>query len=552
MRLHRLRRVPPSGDSGFSLVEAVVALAIATTIFTALAFALVGAAKSALLSQQNQQAGDVLNQAVEQARALTFQSLTMRPADLDVNEATDGTRTPPLSAGFYNPANDTTTGGEPLVVPDPNGKIDVHVTQEVQNNGTFTVRRYVTVPADASGAVYKRLTVIVEWNSLGRKRSRVYSTLIADSRRGLPLPDFKYTGASSLGQCRNPGSQAVYAFNLRNNGARDSWRLTSAPTGPAWQFHTDTNGNGVFDTGVDALMAGSPTAPATGLLEPTTGSAFFAVLGLDTAAVQPPPYTLTTVFRATSAAQPSYWQEQTAVTTVQAAACGATVSSPSPSPSAAAGPPPAAPAQPAPSCTSVTGPAVTQAPGGTMIRYYPYNPDQPGSTTGRVGMPLQRDNNFPPAVGNLYNYSTELHAAAGRYLGSGVGSSPSQVASWTYQMPATSVLKGKGEATFWATPVDPTATPHFSIKLEVLAADGTTTVQSFPSVALVPSGAWACAGMRPFSVQLVDVGGSGATVLANQRLRLSARVTNGVPVRLGYGTASYPATLTLPYSNGLG
>ncbi len=549
MHLRAPARVTNSGDAGFSLVEAVVALTIATAIFTALAFSLVGGAKAGLLAQQNQQAGDVLNQAVENARALSYEGLALQTSDLNVGEATDASRTPALSAGSYNPTNDTTSGvgTEPLVAPDPNGELSPHVTQVVQNGGTFTVRRYVTVPADASTAVYKRLTVVVDWTSLGKKRTRTYSTLIASTKRGLPLPDFKFTNASSLGQCRNPGSVAAYAFTLKNNGARDGWIVSTTPTSPAWSYFDDSNGNGSYDVATDAALSSSPT---TGLLEPTTSKTFFGVLQLLPAAAQPAPYALSTTFRATSAAQPSYFQELTATTTVQDDACGAAATptptaSPMPSPSPTAAPP-TAPTQPAPSCASLTGAASTSAPSGTMVRYYPRNPNQPGNTTAALDMPITRDTGSPPAASDLFNYSTDLHTAAGRYLGAGS-------ATWAYGMPANSVFKGDGEVTIWAAPADGslTARPSFAVTLDLLSSAGTFVSTLDTQTYDTPSTGWGCAGLRPVSFALDDIANDTA-VLKDQKLRLTVRVTNGVPVRLGYGTAVYPMTMTLPYKSGLG
>lgn len=554
MRPSSRPRPRPSGDDGFSLVEAIVALAIATVVFTALAFALIGGAKAGLLSQQNQQAGDVLNQAVEKARSLPYGALSMRAADLDVGE----TRSPALSSSLcYNPTDDSTAVGagcEPLVPRDANGGIFPHVTTVTQNGRAFTVRRYVTVPADAAGAVYKRLTVVVTWDGLGKERKRVYSTLLADAKRGLPLPDFKFSGVASLSQCRNPGSSLSYAFTVRNSGARDAWSLTPGTGTPTWTYYDDTDGDGSFNALTDAALPVTSGVASTGLIEPTQARTFFAVATLQTAVERPALYTLTTVFRATSVAQPDYWQELTTTTTVQGDACGAVTltASPSPSPTAA----PTAPTQPDPSCTSLTGTVAPSAPGGTNVRYYPYNPDQPGNTVARIGMPLQRDTGTPPAIGSLYNYSTDLHTLAGRKLLTGTSSSltADQVASWTYAMPAKSVIKGEGEVTFYATPADGNlaATPAFSLHVDVLNSDGTLAAALGSATYQTPSTGWACTGFRAVSLPVVNVGGSGQEVQANQSIRLRIVVTTTDPVLLAYGTGSYPATLTLPYKTGLG
>jgi type II secretory pathway pseudopilin PulG len=549
----------PHGDDGFSLVEAIVALAIATAIFTALAFALIGGAKAGLLSQQNQQAGDVLNQSVEHARALSYNELAMTPGDLDTGEPT---RSPTLSGcSCYNPSSDSTTEDaaagtqlEALAPTDINGRISPHVTQTVQNGRTFTVRSYVTVPADASGAVYKRLTVVVTWDGLGKERKRIYSTLVADTERGLPLPDFKYNAVGGLSQCRNPGSSLTYGFTLRNNGARDAWSLTPTTGTPAWSYYEDTDSDGAFDPALDAALPATAGVVTTGLIEPTAVKDFFAVTTLQTALERPAPYTLTTVFRATSVAQPTYWQELTAVTTVQDAACGAVTS---PTPSASPTPEPTtAPTQPAASCTSLTGSVATEAPEGTMVRYYPVNPDQPGNTVASTSMPVQRDAGAPPSQQLLYNYSTELHGLAGRELqpGSTSSTSAAQLASWNYTMPSTSKIKGKGEVTLYAMPADadPNARPTFTVVIETLKVNGTVDTVLGTATYTTPESGWGCETFRPISLSIVDTGSTAIEVKQNRQIRLRVVNTGSADVILAYGTQGHPMTMTLPYVEGLG
>ena len=564
MRLHARPRRLPGGDDGFSLVEAVVALAIAAAIFTALAFALIGGARSALLSQQNQQAADVLNRAVEQARAVPYDSLAVREADIDTGEAG---RTPALSAvDTYDPNDDTATGaGAEALVYDPNGLVApgalgvAHVATVAQNGGSFSVRRYVTVPSDASTSAFKRLTVVVKWSSLGKQRTRTYSTLVARTQRGLPLPDFKFSPVSGLSQCRNPASEAVYSLNVANNGARDALSLTATAGLPTWAFYADTNGDGAFDSLVDQPLATSPGGlPFTGQLEPDTAKTLFAVATLQDAASRPPAYVLPAVFRATSVAQPTFWQELATQTSVQAAPCGA-VATPSPSASVSASPtpaPPAGPAQPAASCAGL-GAASPSAPGGTLINYYPTNPSQPGDTTSSVGMPVARDAGSPPSQGTLYNYSTEYSAGvAGRYLEPGtiLDTAPRNVASWHYRMPAASVLKGNPAVTFYATPagVSLAAAPKFTVVLDVLDSAGAVVKSLGQTSYTTAAPGWQCSGHRSVSLALPAIGGNGEPVAANQTIRVRVLVTNAVPVRLAYGTSSYPMQLTLPYKSGLG
>jgi len=79
-------RVTDGVDDGFSLIESVVAMSIATIALLALGLSFIGVVQAAAFSRENQQAGDVLNQALEQARALPYDSLSMQTTDLDVDD----------------------------------------------------------------------------------------------------------------------------------------------------------------------------------------------------------------------------------------------------------------------------------------------------------------------------------------------------------------------------------------------------------------------------------------------------------------------------------
>ena len=565
MRLMKLRARRPVGDSAFSLVEAVVALTIATVVFLALAAALFGGAKAGLFAQQNQQAGDVLNQAVEEARALSYEALAMRPADLDVGEAV---RTPTLSSWLrYNPTTDTTSGPglEQLVDPDPNGMLSPHVTQRLENGGTYTVRRYITLPSDAFqptvplGPKYKRLTVVVDWTTLGKSHRRTYSTLIAPTKRGLPLPDFKFNNAGGLSQCRNPSSTAVYGFNLKNNGARDAWNLTVVPTSPTWAFYADTNNSGAYEAADDVGLPVAAGTASTGLVEPTRSTNFFAVTAIASAMTTPPPYTIAATFKATSAAQPTYAQDLVTSTVVQLGPCGVVTPTPTagPTPSASPSPaPPAAPAQPTGTCAPLSTPAAPSAPSapsGTLVRYSMLNPSQPGDTPASNDLPVLKSSS-PPPTGPLYKYSTDQYSAAGRYLEFGLPATTRSLASWTYGMPQASVLKGTGNVTFYAAPANGSTTdrPAFGVRLDLLSSTGDFVqnlgTQTYSTSALSDG----CTGLRPVTLQIFNDMGSGLSIAKDQKLQLSIVVTNGVPVRLGYGTQVFPMHMVLPYKTGLG
>ncbi len=230
----------------------------------------------------------------------------MQTTDLDV----DDTRTPSLSSGkVYDPTSDITSGGstEPLVL-DPAGQIAPHATAVAGTGAaTYMVRRYVTLPTDATGSVYKRLTVVVTWTTRGQTKVRRSSTLIAPTKRGLPLPDFKYTLSSAASQCRNPGSSLVYAFTLKNNGARDAWQLAGSAAW-TWTWYQDVDGNLGYSSTVDTALPVDPTSglPNTGLLEPTQSRRLLAVTAVPSGTTTPT--TVRTTLTAMSLAVSTYSQ----------------------------------------------------------------------------------------------------------------------------------------------------------------------------------------------------------------------------------------------------
>jgi hypothetical protein len=409
----------------------------------------------------------------------------------------------------------------------------------------------VTQPADSVGGVYKRLTVVATWTSRGKSHTRTSSTLVAPTQRGLPLPDFKFTGSgSSLAQCRNPGDTLTFAFTVKNNGARDEWTVaasSSSSGAPTWSYYSDVNGNNSYDSGTDTALGTSAGLPSTGVLEPTEAKTFLAVASVPGGLSLPPPYTWVVKFTTTSVAQPTFAQELTTTTNVQSAACsGATpTSTPSSTPTSTSTPP----AQPGPPCTTFSGlPTASTTGGGTLYQYYLHNVlPNVNNTTAQSTLTISKS---APTGGTLWDYSTDLSSVAGRQLNAPAGAGPASVADWRYQMPATSKLKGTATATIYAAPVSglSSATPSFTVTMDRLNSAGTSLgtlgTATFTSV-------WGCTGYRPFTVSF-SFSGSGQTIGANEQIRLQVKVTNAVPMQLAYDTSTFPSGMVLPVTSGVG
>jgi prepilin-type N-terminal cleavage/methylation domain-containing protein len=541
-------------DDGFTLIEQIVALMIAAVIFMSLTYALIGGLKQSAFAQQNQQAGDILNQAVEKSRALPYDSLAMVTTDLNTGDALA-----PGTCTCYNPTNDTKTGAgvEPLVT-DVGGLVNPHVSTLTQNGRAFTIRRYITRPVDHIGADYKRLTVVVRWSTLGKVHTRTSSTIVAPTQRGLPLPDFKFTSTSGASVCKNPGDTLVKAFTLKNNGARDAWTLSaSSPSvgAPSWSYYQDVNTNGLFDSGVDTGLPNDPTSglPSTGLIEPTSSFAVVAVAAIPSSGSQAPPYTWTITFTATSVAQPTYAQTQALLVSVQAGVCSGaptpTPTTPTPTPT----PTSLAPPQPPSPCAAFPGaPTAAVSGSGTLYQYFFHNQSVNDTNTAALAtMPISK---AAPVSTTLWDYATDLlPATAGRYLNAPAGSGSGYIADWRYGMPAATTFKGTPTVTIYAMPATglPTASPSFTVTINHLNSTGSTVLDTDSTTFTPPVGGWGCTTFRPFTVGFTFSGNTWS-LAANDQLQVLVKVTNSVPVLLAYDTTSFQSGLQLPVKSGVG
>lgn len=553
------RRLLLRGDDGFTLIEAVVALAIAVIVFMALSFALIGGAHEVLLAQQNQQAGDVVNQVVEQARSIGYDSLVMQ--DNDLSNSLDPLGSSVNGCKCYNPNSDTTSGTTEPLAHATVGTITPHVKTVSLNGLNYKMREYVTAPVDSQGATYKRLTVVVSWTALGKSHSRVYSTFISSTKRGLPLPNFKFTAAqgSSLTNCAAPGSTIGYAFTVKNNGARDQWLISTTQTSPAgpvaWTYYVDSNSNGVYDSASDLPMGTDATSglPTTGLLDPNGTLNFFAFATAPTTTGL-----LQVKFTATSDAIQTYQQTLTSNTTVQTAACTAATASPTPTPTTSTTTTPSptpsisTPTQPSTSCPAVGTAQVASSKSGTSVSYSLYNPNQPSNTAASQAMPVLKTT---PTQSTLYNYSTDLDAtSAGRKLVGGTGDGTARyVATWMYGMPSSSTIPAdgnganhaNGEVSIYAsTGGDATATPTITATLQIV--NGSTTTQIATGTYVTPSSGWGCGGGFHKVWIYEDLPGTVLSVPANAYLKLS--ISSTTPIYLAYGTTSFPMEFSLPYT----
>jgi type II secretory pathway pseudopilin PulG len=264
-------------DPGFTLVEAVVSLLVLGIVFSALAVAAMGAIRASFTARVEQQGIDFATQALEKARALEYGALAMTASDLtgDPRIVTCG------SAKCIDPG----TGVQEQLIVAAAGGIPQHIqaiASTVSNEVPITVATYVTDPQDVD-AIYKRVTVVASWSVAGNARTRQVSSLVAETTRGLPIPVFKLTPIGDTSQSVNPGADAVFGFELTNQGAPDRWNLELSGAGSGqWSLYGD-DGNRAWDDDplVDVPLTNTNDPEDaiidTGRIDPTASVVFWAV-----------------------------------------------------------------------------------------------------------------------------------------------------------------------------------------------------------------------------------------------------------------------------------
>jgi prepilin-type N-terminal cleavage/methylation domain-containing protein len=498
---------------GFTLIELIVALTIATVVFSAMAAAGLAGVRASVVARQNQQAVDVLNRAVEQARSVSYASLAMVTSDLQVGDDAITPGSPPS----YDVPNGI---GSEEVWADDTGSVNPHVETVTTANGIdYTTRTYVTVPTgytvDTAGQPdQKRLTVVATWDSYGDVRERVISTLLTETARGLPLPRYSVTPTSPTTQTKNPNSTLTWGFQVINRGARDTFNI--AASSGTWIYRIDTDCNGISDVGESTELTNTDSALGdtqvdTGPLEPNNYPPFCvtATRSIPSSELG----TSTVTFTLTSSAQPS--------------ADGAVVTSP---------------IYTVDVTTGSTGGTATPTPTGTGPVYTTVCEPTPAG----AGTPFGFRNGAAGVVGDttstlvnlmtenvcLYqdgspNYSTDAGAGAGRSLttgGSDTSTSASGRVEWRWDPGATRRVTA-GTAYVSVMVSCPIAGPDLELhaavgQINVNNSAWTSKAKNSVTISCAAAGTWTRAEI-PISV------GSQFNVTSTNRLSVRLWVTGG-------------------------
>lgn len=390
--------------NGFTLIELVVAMTIATVIFSAMAAAGLAGVRASVIARQNQQAVDVLNRIVEQVRGVNYTNLAMVTSDLQVGDtAITGGSTP-----MYTVPNGV--GQEPVWAR-PTGSVNPHVGTTTSGDVkgiVYTIKTYVTTPVgttlDSAGQPYqKRLTVTASWTAYGQTRVRTISTLLTDTTRGLPLPRYSVSPTSGTSVTLNPSTTLTWGFQVINRGARDTFNV-SASAG-TWSYYQDTDCDGSRDVGEDTLLTNTDpaqnTALDTGKLEPNNNPPFCVTAQRAIPAGEIGTSSVT--FNFLSSAQPTASGAAVAVGPFTVTVTtGSTGGSATPTPTGSATPTSTAP-------NTICAPTPTGA--GTPFGFRNGPPAAAGNTTTQLSNVMAENTCFnQPAAAN---YSTDTGTGAG-------------------------------------------------------------------------------------------------------------------------------------------
>jgi type II secretory pathway pseudopilin PulG len=531
MRRSVVRRTTARDESGFSLIETVLALFISAVMFSALTGVLIASSRASVLARQNQQAGDLLNESLESVRALDYAATAMVTTDPTLTsdaliKTAGATRT-------FKPGSGSSSD-EPLVLlTTAAADFNPHITTVTRNNTAYTVQKYVTCPSECASATNpvptRRVTVVVTWATYGVSHERRASTAVVHTRRGLPLPYFRwYTNVTQVTSA--VGGSIVVPLILRNLGARDGWNITSATTG--WTYYIDSTSTGTAGTWDSADVAMTSAngydidangQPDTGYLQTSAAVTIFAVRTATVGDVG----TTTAQFTAHSVAQP------TATSAKQSLSVSVNTKA-----------------------YSCPGGCVPET---TYLRNQTWTQTGMSSFTDSVALgPMAMDITAPYAqptasdgTNTVYRYSTDVDSVVGRFLQSN-GSGPKETdlwktAAWHKPMNNACLLKGGGVAEvnlyyFTSAGADSNIVVYVgsdanSTLKGTFSTAGTSATVTLPG----GSGGWK---LRTIAVPItVDF-----ALSKNDRLALVAIVpgSSAANIRLAYDVAMLPANATFP------
>lgn len=243
-------------DAGFSLVEAVVALALLAVVVTTTAAWVLNTSQATRLAHEDAQVADILQDDLEKVRAASYSTVGMSsplPTGDPLLVSSSGTTMAVL--GVERRQEPALSLAGTTVLP--------HVDSNSFNGTPYRLTRFVTLPAMCAATTAgseppcRRYSAVVTWTSGNRTRARWASQLLSKANRAV-VEDWSWTAAGGTSVRTGTGGKVVVPYSLLNNGNRNSWSLTatvknsSGSTAAATvQWYVDANSDGVWQSATE-------------------------------------------------------------------------------------------------------------------------------------------------------------------------------------------------------------------------------------------------------------------------------------------------------------
>ncbi|MEN3274013.1 MAG: hypothetical protein V7636_2774 [Actinomycetota bacterium] len=162
LRLHLQRRLHGRGtaEGGFTLIELAIASGVIALVMSSLAYMGTAAFKDAAIARNRQVATGLASQALEQVRALPYDTVSLGLSTTDLAAGTDSNVT--VVGGIYKYNGETIPNGTSNTSIAP---LAPHRTTKVMDGTTYTVAMYITYLNDVTTSRSFRVTAHVSWVS---------------------------------------------------------------------------------------------------------------------------------------------------------------------------------------------------------------------------------------------------------------------------------------------------------------------------------------------------------------------------------------------------
>ena len=180
---HRPRRPSRRVEEGFTLIEVMVAGMVILIVMLSVGVVLIGSLGNVAYARQSQGADHLMDQALEQIRALPFTTLQAGLYNGDSTVTSD----PAISGGSYQGRTVLMSTSQP---PPPLFPHQTTVRQSSPSAGTYTIDVYPTAYTGA-GAGIVQVSVVVSWNRAarpGRQNFVTGQTLVYSPSAGCLAP----------------------------------------------------------------------------------------------------------------------------------------------------------------------------------------------------------------------------------------------------------------------------------------------------------------------------------------------------------------------------